>query len=482
MVNDTTAATVNTDAACEDARKDAAAIRDAFSHKGIQEAYDLLKAERKNATTLSAAEQDVYENEIVMALSGKQDGKTDLLPGLSLGYLNDYKAQFVNPEDKDELDAKEVAHQAERLFDKRELEQSYGKGENKVDDLQVALLGNAADLLKKNDFNGQDILEFDELADVMEASKANAVKESAYEKTRELNKQIAELFVKNKNLFSAVDEIDGTKGNGELTDDEVDDFLERVKNSEGFRARFSAEELKAVEALKTTFEDDNNEKDGNSILVKTDYNFWSKNDHFITQESILQAVGGKEAADAIIAKANQGTSTDQKTNEADKGEEKKEDEEGKVEGKTEEAEKESSDATKKEETQASVDSLVDENKLVELGIQKAGEGPWQVAERLLAGNSDEDAQKALTQILKEQLIEDTQSKDYKEAVSKLKVGHSFLTCEGLEKLRAKVLASGNKTLMTVFGVKEATEEKAASKDEKAEVQNDEEAEKHAEKK
>lgn len=474
MVNDTTAAAVNTDAACEDARKDAEAIRDAFSHKGIQEAYDLLKAERKNATTLSAAEQDVYENEIVMALSGKQDGKTDLLPGLALGYLNDYKTQFVNPEDKDEFDAKEVGHQAERLFDKRELEQTYGKGENKVDDLQVALLGNAANLLKKNDFNGKDVLEFDELADVLNDSKENAVKESAYEKTREFNKQIAETFIKNKTLFSAVDEIDGEKGDGELTDDEVDDFLKRVKNSEGFRARFSEEELKAVEALKTTFEDDNNEDDDNSILVKTDHNFWSANDHFITQESILQAVGGKEAADAIVAKANEGTST------TDQKQEETEQEETEQEGKTEEDSKESTEEKKDDNSEVSINGVVDENKLVEIGTQKAGEGPWQVAERLLAGTNDAAAQQALTQILKEQLVEDTQSKDYKEAVTKLQVGHNFLTCEGLEKLRAKVLASGNKTLMAVFGVKEPAQENAET-EEKTET-TDEEVENQTEKK
>lgn len=480
MVNDTTAAAVNTDAACEEARKDAEAIRDAFSHKGIQEAYDLLKAERNNASTLSAAEQDVYENEIVMALSGKQDGKADLLPGLALGFLNEYKAQYVNPNDKDEFDAREVTHQAERLFDKREMEQAYGKAENKVDDLQVALLGNAADLLKKNDFNGEDVLEFDELADVLKDSKENAAKESAYEKTREFNKQIAETFVRNKNLFSAVDEIDGGKGDGELTDDEVDDFLERAKNSEGFRARFSQEELKAVEALKATFEDDNNEDDSNSILVKTDYDFWTANDHFITQESILQAVGGKEGADAILAKANEGTSTsDQKQEEATEETKKEENAEGNKEEKKSEEENKEPAETKKEDT---VNGVVDENKLVEIGTQKAGEGPWQVAERLLAGTNDAAAQQALTQILKEQLIEDTQSKDYKEAVTKLQIGHNFLTCEGLEKLRAKVLASGNKTLMAVFGVKEPDQQKVETEEKAASTSTDEEAEKHSENK
>ncbi len=61
------------------------------------------------------------------------------------------------------------------------------------------------------------------------------------------------------------------------------------------------------------------------------------------------------------------------------------------------------------------------------------------------------AQNALTKLLKEQLIEDTGSKTYMEAVSKMEVGHVFLTCEGLEKIREKVAASGNKTLMEMFG-------------------------------
>lgn len=484
MVNDATAANVNTDAACEDARKDAEAIRDAFSHKGIQEAYDLLKAERKNASTLTAAEQDTWENEMMMALSGRNTGKTDLLPGLSLGYLNDNKEKFTNPDDKDEFDAKEVAHQAERMFDKKELEQTYGKGENKVDDLQVALLGNAADLLRKNDYGGEDILEFSELADVLQSSKENAAKEVGYEKTRELNKQIAETFVKNKTLFAAVDEIGGEKGDGELTDEEVDDFLERVKNSEGFRARFSAEELKAVENLKLTFEDKNNEKDSNSTLVKTDYDFWSANDHFITQESIIGAVGGKEAADAIVNKAKEGTATtdekkdeenvenkDEQKNEKDEDDDKDSSEEtdkDKVENKEEKKDDKETTENKQDKPEVNINGVVDENKLIEIGTQKAGEGPWQVAERFLNGVKDEEAQKVLTQILKEQLIEDTQSKDYKEAVTKLKVGHNFLTCEGLEKLRAKISTSNNKTLMQIFGVSETKDKEA----------KEEEAEKH----
>lgn len=476
MVNDTTAANVNTDAACEDARKDAEAIRDAFSHKGIQEAFDLLKAERKNASTLTAAEQEVYENEIVMALSGRNGGKADLLPGLSLAYLKDNKDKFTNADENDEFDAKEVAHQAERMFDKRELEQTYGKGENKVDDLQVALLGNAADLLRKNDYNGEDVLELDEVDDILKDSKENAAKEVGYEKTRAFNKQIAEAFIKNKTLFGVIDEIDGEKGDGKLTEGEVNDFLERIKKSEGFKARFSAEELKAAEDLKTTFDDYNNYNDANSNLVESK-NWWLKpRKNWITEESITKAVGGKEAAEAIVAKANEGTSTTDQAKTEEKKEEVKKEEENKdstenVDAKKDEVAKKDEESEKKEETktEVSINGVVDENKLVEIGTQKAGEGPWQVAERFLTGTDDAAAQQALTQILKEQLVEDTQSKDYKEAVSKLKVGHNFLTCEGLEKLRAKVLASGNKTLMTVFGVKEP-------------VKEEEEAEKHEEKK
>lgn len=156
MVNDTTAVPVNTDAACEDARKDAEAIRDAFSHKGIEEAYTLLKEERKNAVGLTAAEKDIWEKELVNSLSAN-GGKTDILPGLSLAFLKENKGNYKNPDDSDEYDVRTVQNDAKRMFDKREMEDEYGAVNkstflNKVDDIDVTLLGNAAELLKKNDF------------------------------------------------------------------------------------------------------------------------------------------------------------------------------------------------------------------------------------------------------------------------------------------------------------------------------------------
>lgn len=445
-------ATTNPDAACEDARKDADAIRDAFSHKGIDEAYKLLKEESektKASTTLTAEEKDTWENEIVMALS-KRDGKADLLPGLSLAYLKENKDQFTNAKDKDEFDADKVERKSERMFDKREMEKEYGNGKNKVDDLDVALLGNAADLLKKNDYNGKDVLEFEEVDDILKDSKENAAKEVGYEKTRDFNRKIAETFVKNKTLFAAVDEIDGEKGDGKLSEGEVDDFLERIKKSEGFKARFSAEELKAVEDLKATFDDANNHKDANATLVETKNPTFASRKNWITQESIIKAVGGKEAADAIIAKANELTTP--KTEEEKKEEEtdKKDD----VEDKKEEKDKDTTNIEKTEDEKEEDDKkeVVDtETQMVNDAVQRAGEGPYQVAERLLGGKHDAKTVMALTQILKQQLIENTGSQNYKEAVSKMEVGHQFFTSEGLESIRQKVKASGNEELLKIFG-------------------------------
>ncbi|MBA3993888.1 MAG: hypothetical protein C0469_10205 [Cyanobacteria bacterium DS2.3.42] len=471
MVNDTTAVTSPADAACEDARKDGDAIRNAFATKGIEEAYALLKEERKNAGTLSPIEKDIWEKELVNALSAN-GGKTDVLPGLSLAYLKENKSTFTNPDDGDEYDVRSVNGEARRMFDKREMEDDYTGGnkdlfKNKVDDIDVVLVGNAAHVLNTNDYGGEKVKEIEDLDEVLEDNKKNAATEAGYQTTRDFNKSIAETFVKNKTLFSAVDEIDGEKGDGELTDDEVDDFLKRVKNSEGFKARFSEEEIKAVEALKTTFDDDNNEDDKNSNLVKTERNFWSANDHFITQESILQSVGGEEGVKAIEAKVaeakakldqemKQEKTEDETKTEEEKVEEEKVDDEKvddeKVENKDEKVEEEKKPEEEKTEV---VDT---ETQMLNDAVQKAGEGPYQVAARLLRGKQDMAAQIALTKILKEQLTEDTESKTYMEAVSKMQVGHVFFTCEGLEKIREKVAASGNKTLMEMFGAPTVKEE------------------------
>ncbi len=113
MVNDTTAVASPADAACEDARKDGDAIRNAFATKGIEEAYALLKEERKNAGTLSPIEKDIWEKELVNALSAN-GGKTDILPGLSLAYLKENKSTFTNPDDGDEYDVRSVNGEARK--------------------------------------------------------------------------------------------------------------------------------------------------------------------------------------------------------------------------------------------------------------------------------------------------------------------------------------------------------------------------------
>lgn len=459
--------TVNTDGACEDARKDADKIREVFSTQGIQEAYATLLKERENAKLLGTpSERDTWEKEIVMALSNRQ-GKQDILPALSLAFLNENKDAFKNPDDSDEFDVREVRYQAGRMFDKLDMETAYGNKENKVDDLQVALLGNAADVLNKNDFNGKDILEFDELSEVLSDNAENAKTEGEYQKTRDTNKQIAEAFAKNPRLFGVLDESnDDRESDGQISQEEVDDFLEHCQKNESFKQLFNKEELKAIEDLKATFDDANNIKDDNSTLVKTSSFLGTGlfRDKWITQESIAEAVGGVEAMKAIgsagkaLAEAAAKALEEAKSKKDSTEEEKKEgaEEEGakEVGKKVGEAVKDDKDTADKDKAETSeVDMLTE-------AVQKAGEGPYQVAARLLKGKNDEAAQMALTKILKQQLMEDTGAKTYEEAVSKLIVGHKFFTPETIDCIREKVAASGNATLIAMFGP--SVSEKAAA--------------------
>jgi len=429
----------NTDGACEDARKDADKIREVFSTQGIQEAYALLLKEREGTKALgTAAERDTWEKEMVMALSGRQ-GKQDILPALSLAFLNENKETFKNPDDSDKFDVREVRFQAGRMFDKLDMETAYGGTENKVDDLQVALLGNAADVLNKNDYNGEEIVEFDDLADVLKDNAENAKTEGEFQKTRDFNKQIAEAFAKNPRLFGVLDEANyGSETDGEVSEQEVDNFLAHCDKNESFKQLFTKEELKAVEDLKKTFDDPNNHKDDNGTLVES-WNPWiGSRSNWITKESIAKAVGGEEAMKALgsaISGAGKALA------EAAADVVKKVKEEG-VTATADEA-KETTETTEKVEDPEVV-MLTD-------AVQKAGEGPYQVAARLLKGKNDMEAQLALTKILKQQLMEDTGAQTYEEAVTKLIVGHKFFTPETIDCIREKVGASGNATLIAMFG-------------------------------
>lgn len=448
--------TVNTDGACEDARQDADKIREVFSTQGIQEAYALLMKERESAKTLgSASERDTWEKEIVMALSGRQ-GKQDILPGLSLAFLNDKKDAFKNPDDTDEFDVREVRYQAGRLFDKLDMETAYGNKENKVDDLDVALLGNAAEVLNKNDYGGEDILEFDELSEVLKDNAENAKEEGEFQKTRDFNKQIAETFAKNKRLFGVLDEANSADSvDGKITEAEVDRFLLHCERNDSFKQLFTEEELKAVEDLKTTFDDPNNHKDDNNTFVKS-WNPWiGKRQNWITQESIAAAVGGEEAMKSLgNAISGAGKAIAEAAKVALKSAKEKESTEG---DKGSDAAAEAGTIVGEAIKQTDKDTVTDdkaedpETAMLSEAVQKAGEGPYQVAARLLKGKNDEAAQIALTKILKQQLMEDTGAKTYEEAVSKLIVGHKFFTPETIDCIREKVGASGNATLIALFG-------------------------------
>ena len=452
MVNDTKAA--NIDGACEDARKDGDAIRDAFSHKGIEEAYALLKEERKNASNLTPEEKDIWEKEMVNSLSSN-GGKTDLLPGLALAFLKENKETYKNPDDSDEYDVRTVSADAKNNFKWREMEDSYAevnKGSflNKVDDIDVVLVGNAADMLKKNDFGGKKIREIEDLDEVLEDNKKDAEKQAGFDKTRDLNKSIAETFTKNHGLFSIIDsENDDDETDGQLTQDEVTRFLEHVEKNKDYKDRFSADELKAAEALKTTFEDKNNRDDDSQSLVETrKKSIFHDRKNWITQESILETVGGAEAAKKLVDDAAKPKEENKEV--ADKDTSEGADKEGDKDGKDKDAE--NKDEHKDEKVEEKKEEVVDtETKMVNDAVQKAGEGPYQVAARLLGGKGDMAAQIALTKVLKEQLIEDTGAKNYAEAITKLEVGHPFFTCDSLEKIREKVAASGNQSLMDLFG-------------------------------
>ena len=469
---DKATATVNTDSACEGAHKDADAIRDAFSHKGIEEAYELLKQDRKNVANLSPAEQDTYEKEMVNALSAN-GGKTDILPGLSLAYLKEHEVGYKNPDDGSEFDVREVGNDAKRLFDKREMEDSYaglsgGKTLNKVDDIEVTLLGNAADLLKKNDFNGKNIKGLDDLDDVLKDNKENVLQEDGFQKTRDFNKSIAEAFVKNSRLFANLDEANGDEErDGKITQKEVQHFLDHCDKNPSYKALFTDEEMKAVQDLKKTFDDPNNHEDDNQVFVKHWNPLIGSRKNWITEDSIKEAVGGEAGIKAIekTVAEEKAKATEKKDEKTDSKEENKKDGDKTT---VEDAAKKKAENTNEKTAEKTKTEVVDaETQMLNDAVQKVGEGPYQVAARLLRNKHDSAAQTILTQILREQLIEDTGSKTYAEAVSKLDVGHKFMTCEGLEKIREKAEASKNPTLKELFGKSQAQLKAEADAEKKA---------------
>ncbi len=124
------------------------------------------------------------------------------------------------------------------MFDKREMEDEYGAVNkstflNKVDDIDVTLLGNAAELLKKNDFGGEKVKDIDDLDELLEDNTKNAEKEAGFQKTRDFNKTIAEALVKNPRLFGVLDEANfEQETDGQIDEAEVDKFLDHCEKNE----------------------------------------------------------------------------------------------------------------------------------------------------------------------------------------------------------------------------------------------------------
>lgn len=483
----------------DDARDDVKRVKEAFETKGAQEAWDVLKKERENTKTssMSKEDKDAWEKSVSELLT--KSNNTMLLPSLSIAYLNENKDAFS----KDGYINKEkVAAKQHEINHDLTLEKGFEKDMG-IDDVDAVLANGAQDSIQKGMFNyanaveefnrktrwdgglfahkrddDEEAVRTDYLEGTLEQMSKLGKDEVTFRTNREFNKSIADRLTANEKMFNTLDESNGSfKGDGKITFNEVDKFLERVNTSSTYKGQFTAEEIQLATDLQKTLKDKNTYGDPKGTLAKVEGKFdpallplmfagmlpikyvpgitkesiakthnteLPKDDASIEITSVPKPVAAAEVKPTETKdnkdKADETTNADKVTAEKEKT----------VDNKTATTDKDK-EAKKETEKPADLYSGDYENQLVNDGTQKVGEGPWQVASRLLKGKNDPAAQKALTEILKQQLIEDTKSKDYKEAVTKLEVGHTFLTCEGLNHLREKAKESGNETLIKLFG-------------------------------
>ena len=474
MGNDATVTTTD-NGALTDAQKDAAAIRQTFEQKGAREAWDLLKQERASSKNYSAEDMDIWEKELVKQFTGK-DGNKSLLPNLSIAYLEDNKDRFTNSNGY--IVKKDVLNRCDMLNYQQNSEKTQNENHGN-DDVETMLANGAYGLIQKDAFrainayddmrtgifshsrNSDEAVYTKYLTRYLDERGKQTKTEFGFQKVRDENKRVAEELSKNSKLFNCLDEANSKdKRDGEITLDEVQKVIKHINNSPEYGSLFSTQERLTINALQRQLMNKDNLKDPKNTFVGIELDGMRVVPK-ISKESIEKTVGhkfGEAPKQEVKPEEKKEEKKDEKKVETkDEKKDEKTDEkkvENKDEKKTEKKDDKKVDA--KEDEKTVKEYVLDENKLVTDGTQKAGEGPYQVAQRMLAeaGMHDAEAQRQLTQILKEQLIEDTKSKDYREAVTRLKVGHNFLTCEGLEHLRERVKASNNPTLMKLFGVKE----------------------------
>lgn len=462
----------------DDAAKDAEAIKTAFETKGVQEAWGTLKKERLSAKSLSAEDQDVWEKTVSQHIS-KSTNKL-LLPGLTIAYMNENKDALTNSNGY--IKKAEINHKKDMI--NLTLQMEKGGCASGADDVEGLLLNGAADSIAKGIFNPinainemqrglfshkqneEEAVKASRLDDAMEMMSAMAKKEAGFVKNRDFNKSIADRMAGDDKLFSLIDEHNkDNKVDGKITLNEVDRFLKHVDGNEYYKKNFTDAQISTARDLQKSLKDTNTYEDPNGTLLthkgvdgKTilamSKSGWIPEDKLpaVTKETLQKSVSPpqpKVESTPAEAKVTEDTNED-KSDDTTNVDDVTTDKNKKVEEKAVTKDP-VQDANKDDEKAVDLHSGDYENQLVNDGTQKAGEGPWQVASRLLKGKNDPAAQKALTEILKQQLIDDTKSKDYKEAVTKLEVGHTFLTCEGLNHLREKAKESGNETLIKLFG-------------------------------
>lgn len=503
-MSDKVEAVAKNDAACEDGVADAAKIKETFDKMGSEQAFELLKQEREKTKGLSTSEQDAWQKSMVQALNG--DGKNTILPQLSIAYLNANKEELSSD---GYISQSKIDQKAAKLNDYLGFESKIGQDLG-IDDLEAALLKNAQKAISNESVKAANAAEDDEwfshtrssdevvsvekLTSALKEETETKKTEFSYGETRDLNKKIAESLASNQKLFRFLDESNGSNAqDGVITDEEVKNFLHHVEKNPDYKNLFKPEELTLVNDLKKTMENVDKNSASKSSLVKYDIedNWFSPDEVHasISKDSIAKSIAGDglvgaAAAAAALTAAGKALEAVKTKGDEEKVEEKKEDEvktEKKEEVKDEKKEEVAKveDEKVEDEKEEVVDApegedennpekqpvvLTKEETLLKHAVQVAGEGPYQVAARLLGGQGDLNDQLALTEILKQQLIEDTGAKNYTEAVKKMAVGHPFVSANNIKNIRDKVLAANNDALCNLVSEEAPapTEEKKAA--------------------
>lgn len=274
-------------------------IKETFDREGSQAAYTKMQEE---LATVPPEQQRAYKEALAKALT---DG--NLLPQMAVAFLDQNQGKLAD--DSGTISNTRIQDRHERAEEKKMYETATGKDLG-YDPIEAAFLGHLAgnydkirqDLQQKGDYRPG--VQDRDLDVALEAEAKSARENAALRDKAETDKKnFASELVNNPALFNMLDGMnDGNKTDGNISQGDVNKFLERWEKDPSFRTLFGKTEEEqnrvhdAVTNLRDAFDADGNQDDKKGSVVND--RTWPS-DNVVSMESLAKGLGYGEGEEAV---------------------------------------------------------------------------------------------------------------------------------------------------------------------------------------